>query len=211
MIRRPRRTVLAVLIALLLLVACLAVIVSLIQRLTGSREFFSYHSAARELHALSWDNPLVAAAALIAVAIGVLLLLAAVLPGRATVLPLRHAGPADRIAAGVHRKDLCAVLGAAANSVAGVHSARVRIRRHTVTVTARTDLHDSQGLADRVCDAVGNRVQEIGYPVRKVRAGLHAPTLTARDRHRPRREVSRRTGAGGTDPVAVVSPGTGGT
>lgn len=214
MIRRPRRTVPAVSAALLLLAAGLAVTVSLIQRLTGNREFLSYDSIARHLHDLTWDDPLVAAAALVAVVLGVLLLLAAVLPGRATVLPLSSGDPPDRIDGGVRRKDLSAVLRAAANSIAGVHSARVRIRRHTVTVTARTDLHENQGLADRICELVGVRAREAGFPVRKVRAGLHAPAPTARDRRREqqsRRMVLRRSAApGGPLTSGPVPPRTGG-
>ncbi|GGL46804.1 DUF6286 domain-containing protein [Nocardia jinanensis] len=194
MIRRPRRTVPAILSAGILLAACIAVIVALIQRLTGTHEYLSYDSVARYLHGLTWDDPVVAAVAVAAIAIGALMLLAAVLPGRARVLPL-NADTADGIEAGVDRRDLRAMLRVAANSVSGVHSARVKIRRTTVTVTARTDLHNREGMAEEICDVVGTRVQQIGRPVKKVGVRLRGPQRTVRDRRKNRQshEMLRRS------------------
>ncbi|MGW5383257.1 DUF6286 domain-containing protein [Nocardia sp. NPDC003963] len=210
MIRRPRRVVPATLIAGTLLAVCIAVIVSLVQRLTGTREYLSYDDIAGYLHGLTWDDPLVAAVAVAAIALGAGMLLAAVIPGRALVLPLNAAAD-DGIEAGVARRDLRSILRVAAVSVTGVRSAHVQIRRARVTVVARTDLHDREGLAEEICDVVGTRIQQIGRPVKKVGVRLRGPEPEAQQRGRDRQsgETVRTSTATGPPTTGVPSPRTG--
>ncbi|MGW1738796.1 DUF6286 domain-containing protein [Nocardia sp. NPDC001965] len=210
MIRRSRRIVPAILIAGILLTACVAVIVSLVQRLTGAREYLSYDEIAQYLHDLTWDDPLVAAVAVAAVALGAVLLLAAVIPGRALVLPL-DAVADDDIEAGVARRDLQATLRSAAVSVNGVRSAQVQVRRARVTVTARTDLHDREDLADEICGVVGARIQQTGRPVKKVGVRLRGPRPAAQQRGKDRQsgETARRSTAAAPPTPGVPAPRTG--
>ncbi|AVH22636.1 DUF6286 domain-containing protein [Nocardia cyriacigeorgica] len=173
MIRRPRRTWPAIVIAVVVLAACVAVTVSLVQRLTGTKEYVSYDSVAGELHGITWNELPVLIGGVVALLIGVVLLVIALLPGRAKVLPLT--GPDDGIQAGVSRSGLRTLLRSSAGRVDGVTSARVKVRRDTVTVIARTDRHDNAGLADAICATVTDRVHQLGRPVKRVKAKLHAP------------------------------------
>ncbi|MBF6086874.1 DUF2964 family protein [Nocardia cyriacigeorgica] len=173
MIRRPRRTWPAIVIAVVVLAACVAVTVSLVQRLTGTKEYVSYDSVAGELHGITWNELPVLIGGIVALLIGVVLLVIALLPGRAKVLPLT--GSDDGIQAGVSRSGLRTLLRSSAGRVDGVTSARVKVRRDTVTVIARTDRHDNAGLADAICATVTDRVHQLGRPVKRVKAKLHAP------------------------------------
>ncbi|WP_280235170.1 DUF6286 domain-containing protein [Nocardia cyriacigeorgica] len=173
MIRRPRRAWPAVVIAVVVLAACVAVTVSLVQRLTDTHEYISYDSVAGEVHGITWNELPVLIGGVVALAIGVVLLVIALLPGRAKVLPLT--GHEDGMEAGVSRSGLRTLLRTSATGVDGVTSARVKVRRDVVTVVARTDRHDSAGLADTICDTVTGRVQQVGHPVKRVKAKLHGP------------------------------------
>lgn len=173
MIRRPRRAGPAVVVAVLLLAVCVAVAVSLIQRLVGAHEFLSYDSVADDLHGMTWHDMPVLAVGIGAIVFGVGLLVLALWPGRADVLPL---GADDGISAGVTRGGLRTALRSTAGSVDGVSSARIRLRRKAVKVSARTERTGADGLPEEICETLTRRVQEIGpQRVRHVRAKLHGP------------------------------------
>lgn len=216
MSRRPRRVVPAVLVALTLVGACVAVGVALVQRLIGVREYVSYDRVARELHALTWDEPQVLVAGIAAAVIGALLLMAALLPGRARVLPLTGSRP-DGIDAGIRRRDLRALLRHSAAEVEGVVSARVRIRRDRALAIVRTDRRSHEDMAAAVCSALSERVQEVGASVRRVRARVHGPHRERRSTHRRPATLRRRTrgaaeyGPPPTDGTVTVGGATGST
>ncbi|MGY2062279.1 DUF6286 domain-containing protein, partial [Nocardia gipuzkoensis] len=86
--RSPRRVIPAVLVALVLLAACVTVVVSLIQRLTGATEFISYDGVMNRLHEISWADSRGLAAGVAGAAVGLVLLGLAVLPGRSILVPL---------------------------------------------------------------------------------------------------------------------------
>jgi hypothetical protein len=157
--RRPRRALPAIVVALLLLAVCVAVVGVLVQHLTGTREFVSYADIVARLHAVAWADRRVAVGGVLAIAAGLALLLPALLPGRAVVLPL--AGD-DGFTAGVGRRGLRRALRDAARAVDGVHAARVRLRRKKVRVTIRTAYVHAAGLSERVGVAVGERITRIG-------------------------------------------------
>jgi hypothetical protein len=157
--RRPRRAIPAALLALALLAICAAVVWSLIQRLTGAREFIYFHEIAARLHIIAWDDSQVLIAGAVTAPAGLVLLALAVWPGRAVMVPL--AGAED-FAAGVDRRGLRGALRDAAQSVEGVRSARVRLRRNRVRVTARTGYARTASLAEAVSAAVGERIDRIG-------------------------------------------------
>ncbi|WP_280426540.1 DUF6286 domain-containing protein [Nocardia carnea] len=173
MIRRSRRTLPAVLVALVVAAVCVAVIVSLAQRWAGAPEFLSYDTVARELHATTWNEWPVLVVALALLAAGALLLAAAVLPGRPRVLPLRTGDDMD---AGVPTGELRALLRGAATTVDGVNSARIVLRRETVRAVVDTDLHRGHTeMADEVCAVLSNRIRELGRPVRRVQVRVKGP------------------------------------
>ena len=168
--RRPRRALPAVVLALSLLALSVAVVWSLVQRLTGTGDHLSYDSVVTRLHVTPWDDRQVLIAGAAAVLAGLVLLTLAVLPGRAVVVPLSGA---DDFAAGVARRGLRAALRDAAQSVEGVRSARVRLHRNRVRVTVRTGYAHTASLAEAVCAAVDERIGRIGaHPAPRVSTRL---------------------------------------
>lgn len=171
MIRRPRRTLPAVIVALVLLALSVGAIVWAVQRLAGAREFVSYQRVATELHGRTWDDVPVLVTGVVLAALGLVLLVLAIWPGRAVVVPL--AGD-DGLRGGVTRRGLGTALRASATTVVGVSAARIRVRRKAVKARIRTDRARSEGLAEAVCERLTTRVQEIGpQSVRKVKASVH--------------------------------------
>lgn len=168
--RRPRRAAPSTALALVLLALCIAVIWSVVQRLTGATEFIPYDSVVARLHATAWGDRRVLIAGVAAVLAGLVLLALAMLPGRAVVVPLSGS---ENFAAGVHRRGLRGSLRDAAQSVEGVRSARVRLRRNRVRVTVRTGYAHTASLSEAVCAAVDERIGRIGpHPAPQVSARL---------------------------------------
>ncbi|UGT41670.1 DUF6286 domain-containing protein [Nocardia yamanashiensis] len=178
MIRRSRRAGVATVVALALVALCVAVIVSLAQRLSGNREFVSYDSLAARLHGTEWGDPLVFGVGAAVALLGLALLVAAVLPGRAVVVPLR---PLDGDAAGIERRSLRSALRRSADAVPGVSAARIKLRGKAVSVSAASDRTDVRELPDTVHRAVTAAFERIGTDT--------APAV--RTRVRPARRSSK--------------------
>ncbi|MFD4248922.1 DUF6286 domain-containing protein [Amycolatopsis thermoflava] len=159
MIRRPRRSLPASLSAVALLAASALVATSAIQMLAGRQPLISYDAVAETLHTTRWDSWGALLAGAVAAALGLVLLLAAVLPGSATVIPLDDDG--NGLDAGASRRGLRTTLSAAAAGVDGVSRARLAVRRHRVTANVRTDRASAEGLADAVYTALERRIAEI--------------------------------------------------
>ncbi|WP_069166410.1 DUF6286 domain-containing protein [Nocardia altamirensis] len=171
--RRPRRVLPAIVVAVLVLALCVAVAVSLIQRLVGAHEFLAYDTVATDLHGMTWNEVPVLGVGIAAMVLGFALLGLALWPGKPAVLPL---AADDGLIAGVTRGGLRTALRSTARSVDGVGSARIRLRRNAVKVSARTDRTGADGMPEAICDTLTRRVQEISpQPVRHVRAKLHGP------------------------------------
>jgi hypothetical protein len=77
-----------VLTGLVLLAACVLAAIDAIQILVKQRPMVSYARLASSLHKLHWNAPAVEITAAVLIAIGLILLLAACLPGRPVVLAL---------------------------------------------------------------------------------------------------------------------------
>ncbi|MBB4684165.1 DUF6286 domain-containing protein [Amycolatopsis jiangsuensis] len=155
--RRPRRSTAATLTALIVLAACVVVTVVAVQLIIGERPWISYSAVAGALHRTQWTNWWTAFGAVVAVVLGLCLLLAAILPGRRTVLPL--AGEPD---SGASRASYRSTLRAAAAGVDGVSAAKVRLGRKRVRVRVRTQRTRSDGLPEAVRTAVTHRLDEVG-------------------------------------------------
>jgi hypothetical protein len=157
--RRPRRATSAVLTALVLLVACALVATVAIQTILGETPLLGYRAAADALHATRWADlgPLVAGG--VAAVLGLVLLLAAVLPGKPTVLPLRD--EETEFESGASRRSYRGTLRTAASGVDGVSAAAVSVGRRKVAAVVRTDRTTTDGLADAVRASLDHRLDQI--------------------------------------------------
>ena len=98
--------------------------------------------------------------------IGFLLIVIALIPGRARAIPL--ASGDDSLVIGVPRRSLRRSLGWLAEDIEGIDRAKVRTGRTSVTVRATTRLRDPAGLAERVQAVVEDRLARLDplWPVR---------------------------------------------
>ena len=159
MTRLPRRTVPALVVALLLLVASVVVGVSCVQMIAGIPPLLAFDAIGRTAASSTLADPTVlAAGGLLAVA-GMVLLLCALLPGTPQVLPL--AARKGGAVAGVARHGLARDLAVHARRTDGITTARVTVGARIVRVTAGTPLRDHSGLADKVRSAVDTRLADV--------------------------------------------------
>jgi uncharacterized protein DUF6286 len=159
MIRRPRRTVPATIVGLMLLVAAVVVAISCIQLMAGSPPLVGFSTLAELGRDTTWNDTRVLAAGGFLSLVGLVLLACGLLPGRLQVLALSPGD--DRIAAGISRRSLAGDLTSHARRADGVTDARVRVGARTVTVNARTPLRDRSGLSERVRELVTERLDDI--------------------------------------------------
>ncbi|WP_329070764.1 DUF6286 domain-containing protein [Streptomyces sp. NBC_01429] len=173
--RRPRRSAPATLTALVLLAACTVVAAVAIQMIAGQTPWISYGAVEDDLRATHWSDRGPAVAGGAAALVGLVMVLAAVLPGRPTVLPL--AGDLD---SGASRRGLRGTLRTAAAGVDGVSRVKLKLRRRRVAARVRTDRTNTEGLADAVRTALEQRLDQID-PARRpdVKVKLRATRSTS--------------------------------
>ncbi|WP_158889044.1 DUF6286 domain-containing protein [Amycolatopsis anabasis] len=164
MIRRSRRSLPATLTALAVLAVCVLVATGAIQMLAGQRPLISYAAIAHALHGARWSDLAVGVSGGGAALLGLVVLLGAVLPGKATVLPLSDEGVG--LDSGASRRSVRRTLRAAASSVDGVRVSRLALRRRKVTATVRTDRATTEGLPDAVRAALEHRLDQIAPATR---------------------------------------------
>ncbi|OLR91836.1 DUF6286 domain-containing protein [Actinokineospora bangkokensis] len=159
--RHPRRSAPAALTALVVLAACVLVAVVAIQMLLGQAPWVRYETVAGALHGTRWTDLAPAIAGGAFAVVGLVLVLAAVLPGKPVVLPLQ--GTPD---SGASRHSYRSTLRIAAERVDGVAKAKVSLSRKRVTVRVRTHRISTEGMADAVRTAVEHRLDQIDPAVR---------------------------------------------
>jgi hypothetical protein len=159
--RRPRRSIPATLTAVVLLAACALVAVVAVQMLLGEAPWIRYDTVAGTLHDLRWSDLATAVIGGVAVLLGLILLLAAVLPGSLTVLPLR--GELD---SGASRRSYRSTLRAAVSTVDGVSNATVKLKSRKVSAKVRTGRATTDGLAEAVRGAIAHRLDQIDPALR---------------------------------------------
>lgn len=159
MIRRPRRTVPATIVGVVLLALAVVVAVSCIQLIVGSPPLVPLGTVAGLGRGVSWNAPVVLAGGAVLALIGLVLLACAILPGTPKVLAL--ASTNDHTDAGVARHSLGRDLASHARSADGITDAHVTVGARSVKVNARTLLGDRSGLSERVRDAVTERLEDI--------------------------------------------------
>ncbi|NKQ52136.1 hypothetical protein HFP15_04490 [Amycolatopsis sp. K13G38] len=166
MIRRSRRSLPATIVALAGLAVCALVATSAIQLLINERPVLDYRRIAEYVHGLDWTAlPVVIAGSALAF-FGLVLFLAAVLPGRALVLPLQEGGGAS--IAGASRRGIRAALQASAVAVDGVAAVRLKYRRRKVKAKITPTRTAPDDLGARVDEAVIAQLDRIG-PQRRPR------------------------------------------
>ncbi|HVV07742.1 DUF6286 domain-containing protein [Amycolatopsis sp.] len=175
MIRRPRRSLAATLVALVGLALCALVATSAIQLLVHQKPVLDYHAAATRLHDLHWNElPVVIAGAVLA-ALGLVLLLTAVLPGRALVLPLQGGGGTSApLDSGAARRGMTNTLRAAAESIDGVGSAKLKLGRRKLKARITPDRLAGDELGRQVTAALDEQLDRIAparRPATRVKIG----------------------------------------
>ncbi|TYD00474.1 hypothetical protein FQ377_03265 [Arthrobacter echini] len=162
--RRSSRSVPATITALVLLALAVAVAWLGISRLvTGSWPDFM--SSIREsLAEFTWNSPAVWAAAVVLALIGLILLLAAILPGKHTAV--RLAGPSDADAKSVEtvisRRGLSRLASWHLDHADGVESTSVDSTARKVTATVRTPLRTTSELSRTLTESLERKFDEIG-------------------------------------------------
>ncbi|GAA5114867.1 DUF6286 domain-containing protein [Pseudonocardia adelaidensis] len=159
MTRRPRRSVPATIVGLLLLVAAVVVVVSCIRLIAGSPPLVPFSRLGELGHETTWNDPAVLVAGGILALAGIVLLACGLLPGNPQVLALAPGD--DHTTAGISRRSLTGDLTSLARRVDGITAARVGVGARTVTVNVRTPLRDRSGLAERVRELVTERLDDI--------------------------------------------------
>ncbi|MFD3442903.1 DUF6286 domain-containing protein [Streptomyces sp. NPDC058685] len=173
--RRPRRSVPATLTALLVLAICVLAAIIAIQMIMGVAPLISYRSVTDYLAATRWIDTATFIAGGAATLLGLIMLIAAILPGRPTVVPLD--GDLD---AGASRRSLRRTLLSAARRVDGVSKAKLKLTRRTVAARIRTDRTNTAGLTETVRDTLNQRLDQIAPATRPaVKVKLHATRSTS--------------------------------
>lgn len=163
MIRRPRRTVPATIVALVLLAVCVLTVIAVIQSLAGQTPLLSVSQLLSVSSAQHWNSAAVVTTAVVVAVIGLILLAAAIRPGNPTVLPLvAQIGGQPVCEAGVRRATLAKDLATVAGTVAGVSGADVVAGRRTVTANVRVAAADPASVPGLVEQRLTDRLGEIG-------------------------------------------------
>ncbi|WP_084433740.1 DUF6286 domain-containing protein [Kibdelosporangium aridum] len=145
--------------ALVMLGACVVAAVSAVQWAVGEPALVSFAALAESAHDLQWRDVAPAVAGAVAALIGVLLVFAALIPGK----PLTIALSADDFGehAVVSRTSVRSALKSAAK-VDGVSNAAITLRRKRIHAVVRTNRTSIDGVADAVRSALQQCLTQIG-------------------------------------------------
>jgi hypothetical protein len=156
---RPARTLPGALVALTLAAGLGATAAEVVTSLLGKPLGWVPVNEALELAGRStW--PQVSSAALLTAGAGLLMTLLAIVPGRSRMVAVETTDPL--VVIGITRAGLRRTLRSAAQQVAGVDKARVRLRRRTIEVTVVTGPESSGSMLRQVGTAVGDRMAGVG-------------------------------------------------
>lgn len=163
MSRRPRRVIAATLTALVLLSVGALLATATIGQLAGNDPTGLLTPTGERLAASPWQDPGVAAAGVVLLLVGLVLVLAAVLPGRQVILAMDpdDSGRSAGSSAGITRASLQRAVQEAALRVDGVASADASLKGHRVDVRTKSSLRDTSDLRGAVEQAVVARLAEI--------------------------------------------------
>lgn len=174
--RRSSRSIPATLTALVLLAAAVAgAWIGITRITTGSWPGF-LRSVRQTLAQLAWNSPPILAAAIILTVLGLILLLAGILPGQRGTLRLvepesRRAGTSEAV---ITRRGLSRIAAAHIDRTDGVDRSSVSTTDTRMDVEVRTPLHDGGDLGDRLKASLETKMQDLGVTPQ--------PTVTVRVR-----------------------------
>lgn len=181
--QRPSRSVPATICAVVLLALGVAAIVAALLRLTSGTWPEAFTAPLAWLADSAWNSPGVWALGITLAVIGLVLLLAGILPGRFHDLTVRLPA-ADRAAeqstasapsAVMSRRAVAQLAAATCEHIDGVSSASATATDRDVRVTVTTALHDTSDLQRWVGDGVHSRLEASGLdPVPRVRVTIHS-------------------------------------
>jgi len=158
-IRHPRRTVPATLVALVILAAAVLVAISCIQVIAGRSPLIPFTTIAGFAEDTAWNDAVILAAGAGLAGIGLVLLVCALLPGRSRVVPLAENDENTQTA--VTRRSLAHDLAEHARRADGITSAGATVGARAIRITARTPLRDGSTVIDRVREQVETRLDDI--------------------------------------------------
>ena len=153
---RPRRALPAIVVSALLAVATGLIAAYLISNYVGHQVHVLPGGLFQAGHQLHWDDPRPLVASGVACALGLLLIVLALRPGRFRVVPVTSQDP--YAVAAMTRAGLRRYLVGAASTVDGIASAKVKVRRRRARVYATSSLRDTAGLTAQVETAVTDRL-----------------------------------------------------
>ncbi|MEU7001380.1 DUF6286 domain-containing protein [Nonomuraea sp. NPDC046570] len=158
---KPARTPAGVAVALALTAGLGLTAVEVVAALMGERIGLVPVDQAADLAAEHpWSNPFVVGGALVAAVLGTILLLLALLPGRARLVAVETTDP--RLVIGITRSGLRRTLRAVAEDVEGVIRAKVRLRPRQIEVVVVTEADRTGATLRQVGAAVGDRLNGLG-------------------------------------------------
>lgn len=154
------RRVPAGVVALLLLLLAGAFLYDVVAVRTGRDALGWRRELARQLAERPLDDTWVLAGAGVAAALGLWLVVLALTPGLRKLLPMRRTHPEVR--AGLHRDAAATVLRDRAMEVAGVRSARVRMRRRKARVRALAHFRELDDVRADLAGVLDDAVRGLG-------------------------------------------------
>jgi hypothetical protein len=163
--RRPRRIPATITAAIVLVIGGLSAAIG-IDRLGTGTPLTAATRGLNWLAGLSWSGPVMLAASSVAVVLGVVLVVCAIVPGKrkATGLPISVSAdpaPADSEAAIPHRA-LGQLIAARAQSLNGIDRVRVDATEHRVRVRANTPTRYVQQVSDDLQHNVADTLSSMG-------------------------------------------------
>ncbi|MEO3813691.1 DUF6286 domain-containing protein [Sphaerisporangium sp. B11E5] len=161
---RPRRTVPAVVAAVLLAAAGILTLVQAVASTPGSPVRVAGLDRAVDWVTARWVDPATVAASALALLVGLVLLWCGLSPGRPRLVPL--ASPDPHSAVGITKGAMRRHMAAVADDVDGVSRARVRLGRRRMDVSVSTPLREPGDLRERVAGAVEHHLEELA-PLRR--------------------------------------------
>lgn len=168
----PSRTIPSSLTAVVLLLVAVGLGWLAIARLVQGSWPAGVETAAGGAEPLTWADPLMWAAGIILAVLGLILLLAAVLPGHFSAVRLddtRSESGAERMSVVVPNSSLARLAVSEAAIIDGVGGVRASAGPRRVDVNVTTPLRETSSLAAEVRDAVRTRFEGLGaQPVPKV-------------------------------------------
>lgn len=172
---RPRRTVPAVIVAVLLAAAAVLVAIEILAELFGNPlGLLPVEDLARLGRETQWNDPLTFIVAILACLLGLLLLFLALWPGRVKASALSSGRPG--VAVAITSSDLQRLATQAAESVSGVDRASASGGAGKLDVRADSPLHDAGDLGDQVQRAVSEQLDQLAL--------LRPPRIRVNVRHR---------------------------